>query len=219
MFSRLLATVPGTKCVHHLPWIWIEPLARIVMMQFRLTYRGALPANGDRREKQGIRRSFHPQLKELWRQEPLKGLADTPHELFSDTPTPGNVSLIFRVGQFRFVPLVTRRLQLVCRMDTLFLRRAAPGALIKHGGDIDNRLKTLFDALRVPTDVGELPPDDVPTQDEDPFFCLLEDDALLTAVSVDTDRLLEPGPADEVALVITVETRPVIVTWNNIGLA
>jgi len=33
--------------------------------------------------------------------------------------------------------------------------------------------------------------------DEDPFFCLLEDDNLITSVSVTTDRLLIPQDSDE----------------------
>lgn len=47
--------------------------------------------------------------------------------------------------------------------------------MIRQGGDIDNQLKTLFDALRAPHDVAELPggPSD---GDQDPLFCLLDDD-------------------------------------------
>jgi hypothetical protein len=35
-------------------------------------------------------------------------------------------------------------------LDVLLLAANLPGALIRRGGDIDNRLKTLFDALSVP---------------------------------------------------------------------
>jgi hypothetical protein len=66
----------------------------------------------------------------------------------------------FLAGQFarngyNFVPLVTERLLLLCRLDVLFLRPDPPGSLIKSG-DIDNRLKTLFDALRMPENASEL---------------------------------------------------------------
>jgi hypothetical protein len=40
---------------------------------------------------------------------------------------------------------------------------------------------------------GGLPLED----DEKPFFCLLEDDRLITALSVTTDRLLMPVETDE----------------------
>ncbi len=51
-------------------------------------------------------------------------------------------------------------------------------------------MKTLFDALRVPEkkQLAKITPQD----DENPFFCLLEDDALITGFCVTTDALLEP---------------------------
>jgi hypothetical protein len=36
------------------------------------------------------------------------------------------------------------------------------GAIISQGGDIDNRLKTLFDSLKVPTERTALPPEATP---------------------------------------------------------
>jgi hypothetical protein len=90
----------------------------------------------------------------------------------------------------------------------LFLRPDRPGHVI-WAGDIDNRLKTLFDAMRVP-DPAENYVNAPPTQDETPFFCLLQDDKLITKVEVETDRLLEPvtGNSADVRLVITVRLRP-----------
>lgn len=47
-----------------------------------------------------------------------------------------------------------------------------------------------------------------PKPDEDPFFCLLEDDSLITRLAVETDRLLEPVSSDsEVVATIRVATR------------
>jgi hypothetical protein len=60
-------------------------------------------------------------------------------------------------------------------LDILFLRRDQH-PLIKAGGDIDNWLKTLFAALRVPETTAGLA--GVPGEGEDPFFVLLQDDAL-----------------------------------------
>jgi hypothetical protein len=58
-----------------------------------------------------------------------------------------------------------------------------------QGGDLDGRLKTVFDALRLPDNKAETN-DATPTADEDPFFCLLQDDKLISEVSVTTDELL-----------------------------
>jgi hypothetical protein len=63
-----------------------------------------------------------------------------------------------------------------------------------QSADIDARLKMLFDALKVPNDAGQLGGYQQPEQDEDPFCCLLEDDQLITHVSVKTGVLLEPTP-------------------------
>ncbi len=88
------------------------------------------------------------------------------------------------------------------------LRPEPSGTIITQAGDIDNRLKTLFDALRIPQNEGELPKESAPDISEDPFFCLLEDDMLITSVSVKTDRLLTPVKNQaEVQLVIQVKTQ------------
>jgi hypothetical protein len=94
----------------------------------------------------------------------------------------------------RFVPLISKSGGFTCSLDVLFMRRDAPGDIIipgSGGGDIDNRLKTLFDALKMPErveDLGGLPI----TEDENPFFCLLTDDGLITRVAITSDRLLVP---------------------------
>jgi len=95
-----------------------------------------------------------------------------------------------------------------------------PGVpLIHSGGDIDNRLKVLFDGLRVPENSSEVA-GAVKSPDEDPyFFCLLEDDALITDVAVTTDTLLTPcpiGQENDVHLVIKVKVRPTGFSWENL---
>ncbi len=91
--------------------------------------------------------------------------------------------------------------------------------MIVKGGDLDNRIKTLLDALKVPKEANELPLDDEPKEDEVPFFCLLEDDALVTGVSVDTDRLLEKAvDPNQVILVIHVRVLTFTLSYNNMAL-
>ena len=106
------------------------------------------------------------------------------------------MALNFTKFGYRFVPLISKEFGIACSLDILFLRRDGPGNLIRSGGDIDNRIKVLFDALTVPTyneQVHGMPPE----KGEDPFFCLLEDDNLITDVKVTTDRLLLPAKEDE----------------------
>jgi len=181
-------------------------------MRFTLTYTGELKANARPQHKHDLRREFHKQLRVLWQQPPLAahnhwftpGLRKTP------------IDLNRRVPPYRFVPLVSPSIFLVCELRIFLLRPEPPGAIITQGGDIDNRLKTLFDALRVPKDKGELPSQAAPAPDEDPFFCLLEDDALIIGVSVETDRLLADSQSATWAhLDIQVITRATEVIQGN----
>jgi hypothetical protein len=50
----------------------------------------------------------------------------------------------------------------------------------------------------------EIPADDTPRVDENPFYCLLEDDALVTGLGITTDQLLEPVDPAEATVVIHV---------------
>jgi len=184
-------------------------------MEFRLVYEGPLRAHSgarDRRNhKQVIRRHLHPQLGILWGREPLKCLVERRRYL---EPGGGNVCLLCPRGDFQFVPLVSDKLDLVASLDILLLRPGPAGRIIRHGGDIDNRVKTLLDALRVPAP-DELPKDDRPTDDERPFFCLLGDDALVTRLTVETDELLEPGSPEKVRLLICVRVWPTSLRYDN----
>lgn len=184
-------------------------------MEFRLNYHGPLAANGTVGEKQAIRRVLHPQLAELWRHEPLESIGPSGRHLWESGAAP---TLLFPVGGFNFIPVVSERINLICYLDILFLRREKPGAVVTSGGDIDNRLKTLFDSLRIPKNMSELPPGDTPQAGEDPFFCVLEDDALITRVNVTTDRLLEPGQGSRVFLILHVTIKTTLLTWINIAL-
>lgn len=173
-------------------------------MDFVLRYRGPLSANGSIKEKHQIRRAIHVQLQELCNQEPLlqQARSDTlPEGILRgrevEVPRPLKVMyFVVRLGGFQFLPIIHRPHELACSLDILFLRRERPGAIIRHGGDLDNRLKTLFDALRMPHDSSELT-GIAPDVSDQRLYCLLEDDALITRVSVATQQLLEPPAAGE----------------------
>lgn len=159
-------------------------------MEFRLFYEGPLKSNGDAKTKHLIRKVFHQQLKRLWEQHDLLKLASTRRIDFIEGSLVNILAKQFDKCGFHFVPLVNKKFDLICSLDILFLRHSKPGELIEHGGDLDNRLKTLFDALKVPPNCDGIAGD--PDPDEVLFFCLLEDDALISALSVTTDRLLTP---------------------------
>jgi hypothetical protein len=191
-------------------------------MQFRLIYKGRLPAEGSggtrAKEKQELRKHFHKQLRELWKQHPALKEQASSYFTVSTTPSnmssePGpNVRLILPTWKggpgaktwlehvadshekfgTKFVPLVSRAGGFTCAIDILFMRLDNPGSVVKHGGDLDNRIKVLLDGLRMPDNESELAGIPFDT-DEQPFFSLLEDDKLITSLKITTDMLLEPG--------------------------
>lgn len=185
-------------------------------MQFRLVYDGPLRANGDARHKQEVRRALHPQLRDLWTHDPLANHAD---EWLSDQPDPHSLSVIEPVGSFRFAPVVCDKLKLLAEVSLVLLRPTRPGALIRQGGDMDNQLKTLFDALRCPHSVDEIPNADEPGEGEDPLFCLLDDDERITDLHVETDRYLAAPDERSVHATIFVRTRPSRVIYANLPLS
>ena len=177
-------------------------------MEFTLYYEGELKSNGNKEHKHSIRTYLHPQLKELWDQPPLN---QESCYLKSDGP----LSIIKEIGSYKFAPLITEKFRLIAELNISLLRPEAPGSIISRGGDIDNRIKTLFDALKVPS-VDELPMN--VTQAETPFFCLTEDDNLFTGISINTDRLLKPVQNDsEVVLLIHVVVKQLKVPWSSFG--
>ena len=169
-------------------------------MEFTLYYRGRLKANGSRIDKHRLRLHFSAQLYELWRHK-----GGNPRSFYSALPDLAMDSVSKVVGSCRFAALVTRGQ--FAELEVVMLRPDAPGSIISQGGDIDNRVKTLLDGLRLPA-VHELPRKAEPGSKDKVLLCLLEDDRLVTKLSVETQQLLdvdaEPGT---VVLLIKVRTR------------
>ncbi len=181
-------------------------------MHLMLHYRGVLKPNGMPTHKHKLRELFHAQLKTLWNQKPL---TEQP-KLLQPRKKAGDYSLLRPMGPFTFVPLITAEMNVVAELSITLLRPELPGGLIAQGGDIDNRLKTLFDALAMPPHLRALPSGAAPAPDQTPFFCLLEDDNLVVNVSVRTEQLLEPGNAASlVDASIYVRTRITRSTMGN----
>lgn len=183
-------------------------------MQFRLFYRGPLKVSSNLQEKHELRREFHKQLATLWKQKAFEPFS---HWL-KDPPDPNSYTVIKKVGAFTFSSIVCEIVCSIADLDIIFLRPEKPGSIASIRGDIDNRIKPLLDALRIPRD-NEIPVGDQPHTDETPFHCLLEDDALITKLSVTTDRLLQFNNLSEVLLLITVTVRVTRTTLGNIGFA
>ena len=210
-------------------------------MKFTLTYDGELKANSPK-QKWEIRKAFAPQLEELRRINPgLSMLAQPRHvpitpgipvwevhhsadarvaeilDNYSSLPSDWiDVCRPVVVKDRQFLPIVRNSLALKCGLKIIFLRKEESGR-VYQGGDMDNRLKTLFDARSVPNKDQLVDDPSV----SDPIHCLLEDDALISGIYIETQRLLgkTDGSKHEVRLIIEVDVRVAISrTYNQLFL-
>jgi hypothetical protein len=181
-------------------------------MQFRLLYSGRLLGAGRNNpradHKAQIRGEFSPQIERLIATKPLlrRSCCRTGWKWFDANPDDRNTLVAYhddeekyrsamfdfwvkymadkwRRGNQGFVPLITDDMDIRCGLEILFLRPEEPGMIVR-GADLDNRLKTLLDALRIP-DNGE-----GFEQGKPPIFCLLQDDRLISEIKVTADQLL-----------------------------
>jgi len=179
-------------------------------VDFTLIYEGPLAANGRPEQKHDIRRRLHPQLKELWTHPPLSQFYWKTHR--------GSAHLRTVAGH-EFGSVVHPEWHFNAKLRLLMLRPEPPGRIVTSGGDIDNRLKTLFDALACPRHDQDVPRSWVPEEGEQPLHCLLEDDGLISEVAVETDRLLAAPNETHVKLVIRVHVHSTAAFGDLAGLA
>lgn len=182
-----------------------------VCMEFYLKYDGPLKSNAGPEDKDSIRQYLYPQMKKLWDIEPLKDSKD-------NFLTSGNgPSILKEIDGVSFAPLVTSVLKFICELDITILWPEQPGVISAHGGDIDNRLKTLLDALQCP-DINQVKPVRKNYEDKQPFFCLLENDKLITSVNIKTHTLLGSESETDVSILIHVVVKATELMWATIGL-
>jgi hypothetical protein len=176
-------------------------------MDSRLFYDGPLKSNRGPVDKQILRREFHRQLKDLVDRkpmEPFKRLVEAKHRL----------ATLIELDGFTFVQIITERLARVAMLRITLLTPEEPGHAVTQAGDLDNRVKTLLDALRVPKSLSELPKDDRPLDGETPFYCLLEGDALVSGLTVVSDRLLG-RQVDPATVVLIIHAAPQATASSN----
>ena len=151
-------------------------------MKFKLIYSGDIFVNPKKRAQHisDIRMQFHPQLKKLVEHSPWDNL--TKYMLPNAKKSP----LITRhIGGIDWNPIISPNLKMIAELDILMLH---PEIIGVARSDIDNRIKTLMDGLRCPQnehEIGQNTPSDI-----GPIYTLLDDDHLVTKLTVNTSHLL-----------------------------
>ena len=123
------------------------------------------------------------------------------------------------IGGIDWNPIITPNLKLLAELDIQMLHSEIVGVSRR---DIDNRIKTLFDGLRCPQNEHEIG-DNTP-RDAGPIYTLLDDDHLITKISVNTSHLLDtnlfsskiPKTPDSVFIMIDVNVRVAEGTLENL---
>jgi hypothetical protein len=203
------------------------------LMKFTLIYDGDLPASGNKSKPKAasrIRNELHHQLVDLWNHVIFRELARTartipnpgagyymgkepiwsPSKLpdWNDPIPPllegqtGFCEPIPVVNVGSFIPIIRQSLYLACAVNILFLRHEEPFNLMRQGGDLDGRIKTLFDALKMPDPKNEYIGDPPAA---DPLYVVLEDDALISDVSIKSGKLLGNRTKDKHAVRLTID--------------
>ena len=203
-------------------------------LKFRLTYSGPVKSSGNKpkpENKHELRLAFHEQLSVLWKvntvlsefskyESPTLQRTISPdfkatyNEALSDDAPPQKYpysELLQKKHKKHGVlwhPLVTPENNLLCELSILMLRPNDEKSVIQ-GGDIDGRMKTIFDSLCIPSNGDVLSKF---SKHNGAFYTLLSDDTLISKVAVETDELLlqEHGSSNNdilVQLIIEVGTR------------
>ncbi len=151
-------------------------------MKFKLLYFGEILVNPKKRAQHisDIRMQFHPQLKKLLEHSPWNNM--TRYMMPGATKSPITTK---HIGGIDFNPIITPNLKLIAELDIQMLHPEIVGVART---DIDNRIKTLLDGLRCPQnehEIGENTPRNI-----GPIYTLLDDDHLVTKMSINTSHLL-----------------------------
>jgi len=122
---------------------WVSGIGQLIeeSVPISFKYKGPLPSGGRKaarsKEKQLIRRQLHIQI--------VKYMEHPPPEIFGLSTSDERQS----VGKFIFQPIICKGRNVSCELDIKIFSRVPFGS-VYHKGDLDNRIKTLFDALCVP---------------------------------------------------------------------
>ncbi len=180
-------------------------------MKFKLLYVGEVKINPKKRSQhlQDIRDALSPQLKRLSEISPY-------NEIKKKLEKKGKA--IKTVGGVDFCPLITQDLDLLAELDIQIMH---PELLETPRADIDNRMKTLLDALKRPQSSHEIAEN---MNRDEVCYTLLDDDHLVTKMTINTSHLLYKEEASnknhdyKLLIIITVNIKASKGTPDNLAV-
>ena len=182
-------------------------------MEFCLHYFGKLKSKGDASEKHEIRISLHNQIKSICNSDPFSIVFEPD---IKGTRDSASKPMFVEHGNKRYWYLISEYLSTVVDLKITILVPHGIGKLVNNGGDIDNRVKTLFDALRIPSVSTEIPKIDNFDYTDVGMYCLLQDDKLINRVSIQTYRDHDSLDKDSVRCLIEVKTKITATLYGNL---
>ena len=221
----------------------VENQTRKPLMKFCLTYEGPVPSSQSHagREKMVMRKHFHRQMKYLWSSNTFLRSVKVPVNTHPDdmlgrqmsdfnrreAPSDERIDFSESVAKqyqefgYRFVPLIRKTNYVVCSLKIRLLRSDDQFSPVS-AGDLDNRVKTIIDSLKKPSNQSECSQYTTPEEGEDPFFVLLEDDKYLSHLEVECTQNLKPDGSGNhnnkrwSQVWIDVDVKPVVITMDNV---
>ena len=181
-------------------------------MEFCLHYEGKLKSSDTAAGKHRIRTSLHRQLKSICADSRFSTVFAKDLE---DRRDLDDAPLFIEHSGKRYWFLISEHLKTVVDLDISLMLPHEVGAIVKNGGDIDNRIKTLFDALRVPSVASEIPRSDDFDYSDGGMYCLLQDDKLINKISIQSFQDFDPISPDSVRCIIKVTTKITAALWGN----
>ncbi|AKR58078.1 hypothetical protein XM25_20250 [Devosia sp. H5989] len=183
-------------------------------MEIILTYRGRVP--GQKRTSGNLdaiwrmREAFHRQLEKLWGKAPFTILKDWEDSDFAA----GAPDFRRARAGCTFIPFYGRHIGICVSLEIQLLTGFPAQKSVLVAGDIDNRIKRITDALRVPN-VDE-------TRDEmsvQRWYSLLEDDNAVLSLTASTGTYLASDDPTEAFVFVRVRPIPVALTADNLEMA
>lgn len=181
-------------------------------MEFCLHYFGPLKSNAGPIEKHQIRCQLHHQLKSICSSYPFLSSFEPD---FNETRKQTEKPLFKEIDEKKYWFLICECLSTSVDLNLTLLVPHQTHAIVS-GGDVDNRIKTLFDGLRIPQIENEIPNNDSFDYSEG-MFCLLEDDKLINNIQIQMFQDHAPIDDKSCRVLIKVNTRINGAKWGNLN--